>query len=185
MRSAMLLKMTVRPYLASDKLFAQTLYGLISGSFKAFGLELGYFDEEIQAFTYETLLELFEKHPATVVVGHQLIRDALSIATTPGLGSEKNMSVIVSSLEGQYTPPDLVGVVWHEIGENIFHLSHHPLQSKAPCAMGDVVSKAEISQALFSSHHDKFSKEVLERYKKLPPVFCQKCIKRVQIIQTK
>ncbi len=181
----MLLKMRVRPYLASDKSFTQSLYGLISGSFKEFGLELNYFEEEIQDYHYETMLELFEKHPATVVVGHQLIRDALSMATTPGLGSEKNKSVIVSSLEGQYSPPDLVGVVWHEIGENIFHLSHHPLQPKAPCAMGDVVSKAEVSQALFSAHHDDFSREVLERYKKLPAKFCQECIKRVQIFHTK
>ncbi len=181
----MLLKMRVRPYLASDKSFAQSLYGFISGSFRDFGLELDYFDEEIQDFYYETMLELFEKHPATMVVGHQLIRDALSMATTPGLGSTRYNAVIISSLEGLYTSPEVVGVVWHEIGENIFHFGHHPLQVKAPCAMGDIVSKAEVSQALFSGHYDDFSREVLERYKKLPPVFCQECIKRVKIFHTK
>ncbi len=180
----MLLKMTVRPYLTSDKSFTQTLYGIISGSFKEFGLELGYFDEEIQDFYYETMLELFEKHPATLVVGHQQIRDALSMATTPGLGSGKYNAVIISSLEGLYTPPELVGVVWHEIGESIFHLSHHIPKTTAACAMGDVVSKAEVSQALFSGHHDEFSKDILERYKKLPPGFCQECIKRVKIFHT-
>jgi hypothetical protein len=187
LRSAMLhrMKVRVRPYIASDKSFARTLFQLISGSFEEFGLTLEFIEEEASDFHYETVLELLEKHPLTLVVAHLVIRDALSLAITPGLGSIKNQSVIISSLEGRYTPPELVGVVWHEIGENLFHLSHHPLKSGFACAMGDIVSQAEVSQALFSTHHGEFSKDILERYKRLPPAFCQECAARVRIINKK